>query len=290
MISLKGLNSASRIFLFMGAFLLPLSLVEFVFGSWYGSFILIADSYHGLLILSQRFFYSIVLRIVYKRSKRFPYGKYNLESLGILLASIIVLFLSLDLIISVVKGTGGSQIPGWLAIFTWLPAIATFFIFLAERKYSWISLVRSDIAHSKLDISTELVSGFMLLLNNYFATLGIVLVIVGFVTLDTARELKEAVLSLMGASIDTPLRKQVVDKVKKLNVKVLSASIRKVGSFYSVSLVIGLPSSMTLKEAYKIRKKVYKIVNSLDNIANVEIKIVPLRRSVFLSNRQIVSA
>ncbi|WP_084739874.1 cation transporter [Sulfuracidifex tepidarius] len=115
MISLKGLNSASRIFLFTGIVLLPLSLVEYLFGFWYGSFILIADSYHGFIDTFSAFFYSIILRVIYRKSKRFPLGKYNLESLGILLASIIVLFLSLNLIIDAVRIISHLTVRGLLS-------------------------------------------------------------------------------------------------------------------------------------------------------------------------------
>ncbi len=276
MISLKGLNSASRIFLFTGIVLLPLSLVEYLFGFWYGSFILIADSYHGFIDTFSAFFYSIVLRIIYRKSKRFPLGKYNLESLGILLASIVVLFLSLNLIIDAIR-ENQSSINSWFALLTWIPAVVTFSIYIAERKYSWIGLVRADIAHSKFDVLTEIASGFAIILDNSLVTLLMILVIVGFVILDTARELKEAIMSLIGATLDSPIRDTVIEKMRKVGINALSTSVRKVGSFYSISVVIGLPSNTTLKEAYRIRKKAYRIINSIDNIALVEIKVIPLR-------------
>ncbi|WP_054846570.1 hypothetical protein [Sulfuracidifex tepidarius] len=153
----------------------------------------------------------------------------------------------------------------------------TLVIYFSERKYSWIGLVRADMAHSKFDVLTEVASGFAIILDNSLVTLIMILVIVGFVILDTARELKEAVMSLIGATLDSPIRDVAIEKMRKSGINVLSASIRKVGSFYSISVVIGLPSNTTLKEAYRIRKKAYRIINSIDNIALVEVKIIPLR-------------
>ncbi len=276
MISLKGLNSASRVFLLTGILLLPLSLIEFLFGFNYGSYILLADSYHGFIDSSSAFFYSIVLKTIYKRSRRFPAGKYNLESIGILVASIIVLFLSLNLLVNVYRSSIASYSSPWFATLTWISGLATLVIFVMEKRYNWIGLVRADMSHSKLDISIEVVSGFAIILNQHFITLTVVLVIVGFVIFDTARELKEAVMSLVGASLESPIKEAVLKKAMEMGVNVLSTSVRRVGSFYAVSLIIGLPSDMTLREAYSVRKRVYKAINSIDSIAIIEIKTVPL--------------
>ncbi|TRM94788.1 cation transporter, partial [Sulfolobus sp. A20-N-G8] len=73
--------------------------------------------------------------------------------------------------------------------------------------------------------------------------------IVSFIIFDTFRELKEAIMSLIGANYNGPLKDEIFKALRKANINVLKIYVRRLGSFYMVYLIIGLPSNVTLRRA-----------------------------------------
>ncbi|AWR98915.1 hypothetical protein [Metallosphaera hakonensis] len=121
----------------------------------------------------------------------------------------------------------------------------------------------------------ETVSGLGLVLDNYYVSLGIVASIVVLIMMDVIKVLKDAVLSLIGASCNCELSDRIRIVLEGFNIDVRKIYIRRVGSFYSVYVIVGIPSLTPLIEAYRIRKRIRRIVKTFDSVVMVDIKMVP---------------
>ncbi|EWG07514.1 MAG: cation diffusion facilitator family transporter [Candidatus Aramenus sulfurataquae] len=273
MLPLEKLNSASRAFLVTSVMIFGITSVEIVFAKIYNSSLLIVDSYHGFLDAFGALLYSILLKIVYRRTKRFPWGLYNLESLAILMTSGVIVFLSIDYLSTVVKAN--YEVPAWLSVFAWASSGITLIAYLIERSYSWIGVVRTDLLHSKLDFVMEIISGIAIISENYYFNISVIVVIILFILVDTAREVKESILSLVGASCECPIKERIYEILKGFNIDVSKVYVRRLGSFFMVYVIVRMPENAELRKAYRVRKKVNRLVYSFDSVAMVEVKIVP---------------
>lgn len=273
MLPLSKLNSASRIFLISGILIFPISILEIYFGEKYSSSLLIVDSYHGFIDATSAILFSVLLKIIYRKSKRFPWGLYNLESLAILMSSAIIVFLSMTYLF---QGLNASyNVPDWLASIIWGSSIITLIVYYLERKYRWIEIVRTDLVHSKLDIFMEIIGGIAILSQNFYFNLAVIISIIGFILADTIRQVKEAILSLIGASCDCPIKDRIHTILKGFGINVSNVYVRRLGSFFMVYVVVTMPSRTELRKVYRIRKKISRIVYSFDSVALVDVKIVP---------------
>ncbi|MFP3217711.1 cation transporter [Acidianus sp.] len=274
MIPLGKLREVSRIFLFTGALLLPISIIEIYFGEIYHSAILIADSFHGFIDATSAILFSLLLNIIYRRSNKFPWGLYNLESIAILFVTIFIVILSINYINLIINDVN-YEVPAWLSLIIYSSSVLTLVVFILEKRYSWISLVKTDLTHSKLDLFMEIVSGFAIIINEYYLTLVVVFTIIGFILADAIRQFKEAIYSLIGINCDAPFKDRIKIILESLGINLKNIYVRKLGSFYMVYVVISLPPDYKLSNVYKIRKTVKRIVNSFENVAMVEIRVVP---------------
>ncbi|WP_373468107.1 cation transporter [Acidianus infernus] len=275
MIPLEKLREVSKVFLFSGALLLPISIIEIYFGEIYHSAILIADSFHGFIDATSAILFSLLLNIIYRRSNKFPWGLYNLESIAVLFVTIFIVILSINYINNLIISDVNYEVPAWLSSIVYSSSVLTFVVFILEKRYSWISLVKTDLTHSKLDLSMEIVSGFAIIINEYYLTLTVVFTIIGFILADAIRQFKEAIYSLIGVNCDAPFKDRIKTILESLGINIKSIYVRKLGSFYMVYVVISLPPDCKLSNVYKIRKTVKRIVNSFENVAMIEVRVVP---------------
>ncbi|BDC18323.1 cation transporter [Acidianus sp. HS-5] len=286
MIPLEKLREVSRIFLFTGVLLLPVSILEIYFGETYRSAILIADSFHGFIDATSAILFSLLLNIIYRRSNKFPWGLYNLESISILFVTIFIVILSMYYINITIYDIN-YKVPTWLSLIIYSSSVLTLAVLIFERRYSWISLVRTDLTHSKLDLIMEIISGFAIIINEYYLTLAMVITIIGFILADAIRQFKEAIYSLIGVNYDAPFKERIKIILESLSINLKNVYVRKLGSFYMVYVVVSLPPDCKLSDVYRIRKTVKRVVNSFENVVMVEIKVVPekiKKRSLISTN------
>ncbi|AWR96542.1 cation transporter [Acidianus sulfidivorans JP7] len=274
MINLQKLRELSKLFLISGILIVPVSIIEFYYGEFYNSSILIVDSFHGFIDATSAILFSILLGVINKRSNKFPWGLYNLESISILFASMFIVYLVINYIKSALYSPLDSG-PEWLSLIIYSSSLLSILIYKMEKKYSWINLVKTDMAHSKLDTFIEIFSGSAIIINNSYLTLSIVLIISGFVLFDTIRQFKEAIYSLIGFNYDSPIRERLRIMLESFGLNVKNIYVRKIGSFYSLYVIIGLDPKVTLAESYKIRKIIKRIGKTFDGVVNVEVKVIP---------------
>ncbi|QGA53399.1 cation diffusion facilitator family transporter [Sulfolobus sp. E5-1-F] len=276
MVSVKVLRRVSIIFLFSSIFLIPIFLFELIIGILFKSYILMADSYHTLIdfLMSLLFYFTLVK--INTRSRRFPWGLYNLESLVILAASIFIVYLSMNLILNMIDSSITFSISPWYSIVLFVSSIYSLTLYFIERRYVEIQIVKNDMIHSFLDSIAEVISGITLIVQSVVLIDVVTLVILIFTLSDVIREIKDSILSILGASIDSPIKIQLVNELKSKNIPILNLYLKKCGSFYAVYTYIGLPKDISLEKAYKIKRKTKRIIKKYDNIAYVDVILVPL--------------
>ncbi|EZQ01824.1 cation transporter [Candidatus Acidianus copahuensis] len=274
MLHLEGLRSVSKIFFVTSLAIIPVSVVELFYGVEYNSSILIADSLHGFIDASSALLFSILLKIIYRRTHKFPWGLYNLESLAILGISTIIAVFSINFVFSTIKNVS-LDIPSWLSILTMSSGFVTIIVYIIERKFSWISLVKADMSHSKVDFGMELAGTIGIVVDYYWLTVSITVAIVAFIMIDTIRQVKEAIYSIIGVNCNCPVKDRIYTILTSYGFHIKNIYTRKLGSFLMIYIVVGLPSNVKLRDAYKVRKTIKRIVNSFDGVAIVDIKIVP---------------
>lgn len=274
MLPVQKLRQVSKLFLISGIIIVPISILELYYGQLYNSSILLADSFHGFIDATSVILFSILLNIIYKRSKKFPWGLYNLESISILFVTIFIVYLAISYLTTEIRDVNIKQ-PTWLSIIVYISSIIFLIVYSIERRYSWISLVKSDLTHAKLDISMEIFSGTTIIVNNYYLTLIVIISMIGFILFDAIRQFKEAIYSLIGVNYNSPIKERIKIILESLGFDIKSIYLRKIGSFYTLYVIIGSDPSLTLGEIYKMRKIVKRIGGSFDGIVNVEVKVVP---------------
>lgn len=235
-----------------------------------------ADSYHTLIDFLMSFIFYFTLIKINTRSKRFPWGLYNLESLVVLTASIFIVYLSTNLILSMFDNAITLSISPWYSIILFVSSIYSLTLFLIERRYVEIQIVKNDMIHSLLDGVTEVVSGVTLILQNTVLMDTVTLLILAFTLSDVVREIKDSIVSILGASIDSPMKFQLINELRSKNIPIINLYLKKCGSFYAVYTYIGLPKDISLEKAYKIKRKTKRIIKKYDNIAYVDVILVPL--------------
>lgn len=274
MIPLQKLKQVSRLFLISGIVIVPISIIELYYGELYNSSILLADSFHGFVDATSAILFSVLLGIIYKRTSKFPWGLYNIESISILFVTIFIVYLAIAYLTTEIKDINVKQ-PAWLSIIVYVTSAVFIIIYEIEKRYSWISLVKTDLSHIKLDVLMEVFSGLGIILSNYYLNLTIITSLLIFVLYDTIRQFKEAIYSLIGVNYDSPIKERMQAILISLGYNVKNIYVRKIGSFYTLYVIIGLDPNVTLKEIYKIRKVVRRIGNSFDGVVSVEVKIIP---------------
>ncbi|MDT7861563.1 MAG: cation transporter [Saccharolobus sp.] len=280
MISVKILRRVSNIFLITGVFLIPFFILEIIYGILYNSYVLLADSYHTIIDSLLAFLFYITLVKINIKSRRFPWGLYNLESLAILIASIFVVYLSANLVMNMLyynkEGSIISSIPPWFSFIIFVSSIYSFVIYFIERKYRYLAIINNDMKHSLLDGFTEAIAGISLIEENKFLVIFVTLSIITFTITDLIKELKDSILSLLGASCNCPLKYHIINELISKKINVVNLYLRRLGSFYAVHVYIALPTDITLGKAYKIKRRVKNLISKYENVVLIDVRLIPL--------------
>jgi divalent metal cation (Fe/Co/Zn/Cd) transporter len=225
--------------------------------------------------------FSLLFRIIYRKSRRFSYGIYNLESIAVLFTSLIILYLAIDLLINTIyynKNNESLQTPLLAVSIIWISVIVTLIILIFETRYSWISLVKVDIIHSKFDIFTEIISSIAVMSSSYFINLITTLIILTLLFFDIFREIREAFLAIIGAPYNSPIKYKMIKELTNKGLNVMDIKLKRLGSFDSVKAIIGMNPQIPISEAYKIRKLVKRTLTKFENVALVEVDIIPTKK------------
>lgn len=274
MISRSLLGHASRLFLVTGLAGLPLAVYELYLGLGRGYYLLQADGYHALFDSLLAVLYAVLLRVAYRRSRSFPWGLYNAEGIVTILVSIFVVYL----VASAFAGSlaGPKVMPSWTSWIFWASAALSASVAIADARYVRLLIVKSDLMHASVDAALDVVAGGVVSVA-YFNLTPVVLGAMMLVVVYSAAESSWTSLqSLLGAEVfGTGLREAIGRGITSMGLKPLRIYVARAGSFYLVQAIIALPPETTLARAYRVKKKVARLIASFDGVAIADVRVVP---------------
>ncbi|ADL18444.1 Cation diffusion facilitator family transporter precursor [Acidilobus saccharovorans 345-15] len=274
MISRSLLRHASRLFLVTGLAGLPLAVYELYLGLGRGYYLLQADGYHALFDSLLAVLYAVLLKVAYRRSRSFPWGLYNAEGIVTILVSIFVVYLVAS---AFADSLAGPQVmPSWTSWILWASAALSASVAIAEVRYMRLLIVKSDLMHASVDTALDLVAGGVIS-TAYFSLTPVVLGAMMLVVLYNAAESSWTSLqSLLGAEVfGTGLREAIGRGIAAMGLRPLRIYVARAGSFYLVQAIIALPPETTLARAYRIKKRVSRLIASFDGVAIADVRVVP---------------
>jgi len=251
----------------LGSFALNVTLAisKLTIGFFTNSSVIIADGIHSISDIINSILMYASIKLAGKKTKRFPFGLHKLEDFAALFGSIAVMYAGYKIVMTTILS--GKHMPinhiyiavGFLMLVLFSQATFAFFEFKSSKSLNSPG-VKTDLLDWLLDMGTTIVAilGIILTYNNIPYAQQIA---VGFIVLMIFHGaygiLKDAVLTLLDASVDKETIKQAESIIKSYpeveDVDMLF--IRKAGSILIADAVL------RIKE-----KNVYKAHSIIENI------------------------
>ena len=264
---------------------LVLSLVgmvaEFLFAYFTGSMILYTDFVHWAIDASLEFMTMIALYLASKTLKRFSWGILYLESFLILLTSISIISVYIvsfvDYANNVVLNGGSTRVTTlnpFLSLVTFAGGLLTFYAFLILRKEyakTRLEILRSEYTHALIDIAASIIASIGViataLTRNPSVELLTIVAGLFFALHSIANVIEDSVRSIIGVEGDKELKYDIMSEISGLeNVRIKNVDVRKIGSFYIVTVDLYVDPSATLLELNRLRTRIIKLCRSVSEM------------------------
>lgn len=251
------------------------------------SSILMADMIHSILdaLMSFTTGFSIYILIRGRRSSRFPWGLYKVESLAAMSIAIITAIFMIEILSRSLlqpSRTPPHALPILVAGFVASYAMYRYELSRARRALS--AALMADAMHARSDallgiasilgISAELAS------SSQIPQILAIITISAYVFKDAVTTLKEAVLSLLDATPSAEDVEAIVNMAEEVSgMRVRRAMLKKAGSFITGIIVLEADSEMSIGGAYKIARRTRaRIYRTRPDVVNLVITILPARK------------
>ncbi|MEM1700345.1 MAG: cation transporter [Desulfurococcaceae archaeon] len=253
--------------------------------------VLFADLAHWVVDTVLEALFMVSLNHASRTSRRFPLGTLFLESILVTVVAVIVIgvygYVFVDYFINYRNQELSGVYHPALSLVTALGAVLTATTMLIQkRKYEELKLeiVRIDYVHAVLDTFAAIIATLGILVvaftqNSGFEAL-FTAVLTFFVFHSIIEVLRDTFRTVTGRNVDPDLKLRVFEKlVRELaDVRVKNVDARKIGSFYIVSVHVGVDPRTTILEAYRIRSRIVDAVREIsDLIYHVDVSISPYR-------------
>lgn len=251
--------------------------------------ILLADLSHWMIDTVLEALFVLSIWHASKTYRRFPLGVLILESLLVTITALLMLVIYGYMFVSYFINFTGANTSGnyhvALSSVTIAGGLLTLLVAYIQRKnYERLrlSVLKVDYKHAVIDTLAAAVatSGIVVvsLTNNPGYEALFLSLLTLFVLHSVLEVLGDTFRTITGKNFEPELRLKIYKKLEssleKVNVK--SVEARKIGSFYIVSVSIETYPHMTIKEAYRLRSKVIKLVREEDEmIYHVDVFIKP---------------
>jgi len=289
----KELAKAKRTAAIAGLVVFLLALVKGIAGLMASSTALLADALHSatdLLAIGSCWF---GLQLASKKpTQRFPYGFYRAETLGALVASVIILYLGVTLLLEGVKRfqhIPGLVYPGIAMAVAGVSVVVALILSKWEKRASIqtgsLSLgtiadeARMDSFSSLLVFVSIITSslGFPYIEGIVTILISVIVIAVGF------KNGWSALLTIMDASVDPELEKEVTEILHDIpgvrRVEKLRA--RKSGPYYFVEGHVQVAGSMDVNRSHALSHKAQRVVREKQpDVEGVILHIEPYQTSI----------
>lgn len=272
MLMSMNVKKARRIAGFAVLLVIFMGVTKGIVGYLAGSLALQADAVHTiadlLAILAAWFGLTLALR---PASRKFPYGYYRAETLAALVASGAITYMGSSLLW---EGIQRIQTPStmerpWLTIsMGFFSAVMAFFISRWENKAAHASNSQS-LGATAAETRMDAVSSLMVLVSGVGALLGVhwldgvvgVLIAIVIIWIGI-KNISQAVLSLMDASVNPELEEKIKRRVSEANGvrNVEKVLLRRAGPFYFLDGHLRVPPSMEVVRGHEIAHRAQRTV------------------------------
>lgn len=266
-----------------------LSLIKLFWGWRFHSTVITADGIHSISDVAGAFFVFMALRFAGHKSKRFPLGLNKLEDLAAIFGGIAIIFAGYEIIRSSFFNTG-IQSPGnfWgtaIFIFVIIAIEATFYFF--ERKAAQrldSPGVKTDAVNWLGDIGASFIVLAGIVGHRFsipYAQEGAVILIVVMIFYGAFGILRDAILSLLEASVGTETLKKARFAIRRFpevsNIDKLF--IRRSGSILIADIVLQVKQKNIHSAHLLIDKIEERLQEHIPNLADVTIHYEPEKKS-----------
>ncbi|MBN2637890.1 MAG: cation diffusion facilitator family transporter [Bacteroidales bacterium] len=268
-----------------------LSAIKLFWGWQFHSTVVTADGIHSISDVFGAFFVFMALRFAGHKSKRFPFGLNKLEDLAATLGGIAIVFAGYEIIRSAFFSSG-IQSPEniWGTTFFILVVIiieAAFYFY--ERKAS-IRLKSPGVKTDAVNWLGDIGSSFIVLAGIIgfhfsipYAEKAAVVVIVVMIFYGAYGILRDALLSLLEASVDKETLKQARDTIKRYPEvsHIEKLFIRRSGSILIADIVLQVKQRSMQSAHLQVDKIEGQLRKEIPNLAHVTIHYEPEKKPYF---------
>ncbi|MEM1831410.1 MAG: cation transporter [Desulfurococcaceae archaeon] len=284
------LKGAHKGFMYSALFsAMGLTLEILVFIVW-GSIILFTDIVHWIVDTVLEFFGFVAIYYAIRVGRRFPWGVLVLEGavmlLSITMAIGIYMVSFASYMVTEHKAGTVTTTNIFSAIGTVFGGVFTLLAFIVQKrnyeKYE-LEVLRVDYTHALIDLIASAVSTIgivtVYLTRNSNIELLFVFISMTFIVHSLIEIMRDVIKTITGTNIDHELSiklyKKIMEKYTDLSVDDVIA--RKIGSFYTVEVKIGVNPETKISTVHKLRKRIIKsILEESRLIYHVEVKIYPV--------------
>jgi len=284
------LRSASRVFALSALISATGISIEIAVFTVASSVILLTDLFHWAVDTVLEVVFLFTLTLAARTSRRFPWSTIVIESSLTTLSCLAILgiyfYMFIDYLLS---------ISGYASVSTqsYTPLVATItggvltlvtYIMLTKsyRRYR-VELLRVDSIHALIDVVAAIMASLGVVLTVYTKNMAVELLFTFILMLFVFHSLVEVfrnnIKAIMGgelnAEMSMEIRKTLEDEISR-EASINSVEVRKLGSFYVVSVELEVDPDTTILEIHKLRKRLIRVVKEkCELVYHVDVKFNP---------------
>jgi len=267
------------------------TLFEAVFAFLSSSIILYTDVLHWLIDTLLEAFTVLSLYLASRVYRRFSWLLLYLESLiALVIISFVValyLYVFFDYASSVTSSTSAyvvSTTNPYLALVTLFGGLITLMSLIKQyRAYRELRLeiLKVEYNHALLDTFSSLIATVGVVGTAFTGSLAVELITVVLIAVFVVHSLtslaQDTVKSIAGSGVDPEIKYRIIEKLNRLGgIEVGNVDVRKVGSFYVVSITVSLDPNTTLLKIHRLRKKIISLCREVSElIYHVDVVFLP---------------
>jgi cation diffusion facilitator family transporter len=288
------LEKGQRVALFSTLLILALALLKAGVGYFFNSSLLIADAWHSgadiLINLSSLIGLKLAAK---KKSDRFPFGLYKAETIACLLIGTVIAFIGADMLQQgwhkLFSVNSGTQFP-FFPVAASAVSCAVALILALKQKATGIAIGSQALLATASEAFFDIFTSFFVLIGIicvYFSIAyieGIIIIIIALLILKLgAGTAWKSIMILMDADMDTELKHEIKEKLKKIHgiKSVDEVRIRQSGPFKIVNCIIRTDPSITLYKSHDLADTAENLLlMEYQNIDSVFIHVEPEKSEI----------
>ena len=265
-----------------------LAIAKLTFGSLTSTGVVIADGIHSLSDVINSLLIYVSIRLAGKKSRRFPFGMHKLEDFAALIGGFVILYAAFEIVNNVFRPEFSTQVKnfyfviGFMLVILMSQALFAFFEYRSSKRLNSPG-VQTDLMDWVMDMGSTIVAIVGIILSHYhlpYAQQVAVIIIVLIVLHGVFGILKDAVLTLLDASVDSDIieqaRRIIMSYPEVASIDTLF--IRKAGSIFVADIILQIRQK-NMDVAHEIVEKIEQsLKKEIEHLQIVTIHYEPVKK------------